>query len=413
MCLSKWLKEDDGFSLIEVILAVAILALVTVPIINYFTYSALRTVDGRDKQTATIAAENVMEELNSYSNYEQIEGLIQTPPPGSTEKPVWKESTVLPSAAPPADLLHTYIERELTLNDFKFQAKVGIDYGVYDSDTKAVQGSEKIGEGTGDLTDPEFNDYEIPRPSEVYSTNNVVAVEDDQIDIALSEFYTSLNAETPAPVGESAGLPPALDMTTIRDGIDRTICIDVDYKDPTDADCKVYTVRIYYVYEYSGNRTEVTLQKMDIETKSLENIFLFYNMLRDTNLTDKVRVRMGDTMSDESIEKLGIYFALQEKPIPYGYKIQRVTSIGGGPATNNREMKASYYTNGTKDRPIDATSFNVLPIPPSSGSGSKSPFVKRERTKRIGRIRVYIYEKAPDGTIDSEPAAYMETTIGE
>lgn len=413
MCLSKWLKEDDGFSLIEVILAVAILALVTVPIINYFTYSALRTVDGRDKQTATIAAENVMEELNSYSNYEQIEGLIQTPPPGSTEKPVWKESTVLPSAAPPADLLHTYIERELTLNDFKFQAKVGIDYGVYDSDTKAVQGSEKIGEGTGDLTDPEFNDYEIPRPSEVYSTNNVVAVEDDQIDIALSEFYTSLNAETPAPVGESAGLPPALDMTTIRDGIDRTICIDVDYKDPTDADCKVYTVRIYYVYEYSGNRTEVTLQKMDIETKSLENIFLFYNMLRDTNLTDKVRVRMGDLMTEEDIEKLGIYFALQEKPVPSGYKIQRVTSIGGGPSTNGKEMKASYYTNGTKDHPIDATSFNVQPIPPSSGSGSKSPFVKRERSKRIGRIRVYIYEKAPDGTLDSEPAAYMETTIGE
>ena len=49
MCLQELRQDDRGFSLIEVVLAVAILALVTLPIINYFTYSGLRTADGRDK----------------------------------------------------------------------------------------------------------------------------------------------------------------------------------------------------------------------------------------------------------------------------------------------------------------------------------------------------------------------------
>lgn len=406
MCLSKWLKEDDGFSLIEVILAVAILALVTVPIINYFTYSALRTVDGRDKQTATIAAENTIEELNSYSNYEQIEEL--TEPVADPSKQVWKKSS-----SPSSDTLHTYMEREINLNGFKFQAKVKVDYGIYDSDTKAVQGNEKIGEGTGDPLDPDFNDYEIPKPSEVYSPSSVVAIEDDQIDSAISEFYTTLNAETPVPVGESAGLPPAVDMATIRSGIDRTICIDVDYKDPSDAECKVYTVRVYYLYEYEGNKTEVNVQKIDIETKKLKDIFLFYNLLRNDAVNEKVRVRMGDTLSDENIEKLGIYFALQEETVPSGYKLVRVTAIDESTSTNGKEMRATYYTNGDVSHPIDGGDFNVQPITPSSSGGYRSPFVKRERSKRIGRITVDIYEKASDDTLGSEAVAHMETTIGE
>ena len=69
MCLHELRQNDQGFSLIEVILAVAILALVTLPIINYFTYSGLRTADGRDKQSATVVAENVFGELNFYDNF--------------------------------------------------------------------------------------------------------------------------------------------------------------------------------------------------------------------------------------------------------------------------------------------------------------------------------------------------------
>ena len=90
MCLHELRQNDQGFSLIEVILAVAILALVTLPIINYFTYSGLRTADGRDKQSATVVAENVLDELNSYDNFEQIENIASS---GAVDAASW---TVVP-----------------------------------------------------------------------------------------------------------------------------------------------------------------------------------------------------------------------------------------------------------------------------------------------------------------------------
>ena len=91
----EWLKEDSGFSLVEVILALTILALVTLPVINYFTYSSVKTIDGRERQTATMAAEDVAEELKSCSNVEQIEALVATPAPGATAVPPVTNSTYL------------------------------------------------------------------------------------------------------------------------------------------------------------------------------------------------------------------------------------------------------------------------------------------------------------------------------
>ena len=128
MCLEKWSTDDGGFSLIEVILAVAILALMTLPILNYFTNSSLRTIDGRDKQTATMAAENVVEELSTFSNYEQIRELTATPDPAAptpSAESGWKTSE--PELGEAEDPKSDYIEKKLTLNGFDFLAKVRIN----------------------------------------------------------------------------------------------------------------------------------------------------------------------------------------------------------------------------------------------------------------------------------------------
>lgn len=420
MHLEKWLKDDSGFSLIEVICAVAILALVTLPLINYFTYSSIRTIDGREQQTATMAAENVMEELESYSNYEQIEKLTATPSPGAptpSSTPTWKVTTV--SGATP-DPKHTYMEREVVVNDKKYQAKVQIDYSGYNEDTLTVKSDEKIGSGSGDPIDSQYNDYEIPRPSEVYSSSNVVAVEDnpvnillsdpigrplsDQLYTALGEFYTIENAATPMPAAtydpDASVGGASVSMATILSGIDRTICVDVDYK--SGSNDRVYSIRVYYLYEYAGNKTEVTLEKSDIEKTKFKNIFIFYYLLRADVVNEKVRVRMGNTIPDEEIENMKIYFALQNSDSvtkPSGYNLTRVVS------ENAKEVKAKYYTNN-----ITSTDFSIENI---SASGGVSTFVSREKSKRIGRVIVDIYEKADDGSLSGESLAHMETTMAE
>ena len=88
----------------------AILALVTLPIINYFTYSGLRTADGRDKQSATVVAENVLDELNSYDNFEQIENIASS---GAVDAASW---TVVPDPSNPTKFTYTDLTKKVQLD---------------------------------------------------------------------------------------------------------------------------------------------------------------------------------------------------------------------------------------------------------------------------------------------------------
>ncbi len=404
MDVKKWLKDDSGFSLIEVILAVTILALVTLPIINYFTYSSLRTIDARDKQTATTAAEDVIEELRSCSNYEQIQELAATAAPGtpSATPPAWKISNVVGATERPDTV---EMERDLKLNGFTYHAKAKLDFDLYDKETRVVNGGEEIGSGTGSFVGDgagavkktEFNDYKIPRPSEVYSASNVVAVEDDQIDTALSEFYSTVNASTPSS-SDTGG--EKVSMSTIQGAVDRTICMDVSYKDSTK---KVYTVRVYYQYEYGGNKTEVTVENSDIETHKFKNIYLFYNLLRGSVVSEKVRVQIDDQIPTEDIEKMKIYFALQDTASvakPLGYHLKKVAS------TNSKENYVRYYTND-----IPSTDFPIQNIVTTPGTSTGSSFVDKELGNRIARVTVDIYEVGPSASTDS--IAHTVTTMAE
>ena len=104
------------------LLAVAILALVTLPIINYFTYSGVRTAKGRDKQSATVVAENVLDELNSYDNFEQIENIASN---GAVNANGW---TVVPDPSNPVKFTYTDLVKKVKMNGFNYEAKVHISY---------------------------------------------------------------------------------------------------------------------------------------------------------------------------------------------------------------------------------------------------------------------------------------------
>lgn len=392
----KWFKDDSGFSLIEVVLAVAILALVALPIINYFTYSSLQAIEGRDRQCATTAAENVVEELSSYSNYTQIKDLTATPDPAGpvpSEAPIWQKSSPAPGESP--DPQSDYLQRPVTVNGFQYVAKVQIQYGVYNSSTKAIGSGETIGSGTGDIRSPKYNDYYIPSPSEVYAPSNAVAAEDDELDFALSELFTTLSASAPGASGSIA------DRDTIRAGLSRVIHIDVNYKD---TEKKEYAVHVYYTYEYSGHTVNVTLEKAEIPVNQFKGVFVFYNPLRlDTqeevsmNIASDIPRSESDRISDETIvDDMEFYFAVQDT-VTDSYRLH----IEAG-----RAADAKFFAN-------DITLVGVVgnPQEPGGVGTTKNSFVSRNKKERIGRILVDIYETA--GKKAGEVAAHMETTMAE
>lgn len=62
-------QNNGGFSLLEVILAMAILAILSIPLLSYFTQSMKYNAMTADKQHATNLAQEVMEDLKNSRNW--------------------------------------------------------------------------------------------------------------------------------------------------------------------------------------------------------------------------------------------------------------------------------------------------------------------------------------------------------
>lgn len=436
--LKEQLKDNSGFSLVEVIMALAILALVTLPIVNYFTYSSVRTIDGRERQTATMAAGDVMEELKAYSNHEQIAQLVATPDPLATATPApatdtyvvrvyskysydtalgtsvtkeqikaalkrvlcvhvekgttvvgapdsttapvatptaapsidekWEvdsspvpEYLVAPGAAPaPLDMM-----RKVDINGNKYLAKVHVDYDTYDSDTKTVDGA--------DITS-EYNDYYIPQPSDVYAETNVIAQEDDEVDVAVSEILTDLTASS----GALSGI------------IEK----------------------------------EVTIEETEIRTDKLENIFVFYKPAWDSSKTENFKVTVGAGITEAQIKKWSIYLTYQdvwavgpgETPSPSAVPAPNASDIGSYTlkmvdTTDGRYAK--FYSNLNRptheNQSINTVGFTLQ----KTSAGKWDSYVSKNRKNRIGKIYVDIFKTTETDFSKKNAIAHAESSHAE
>ena len=390
MCLHELRQNDQGFSLIEVILAVAILALVTLPIINYFTYSGLRTDDGRDKQSATVVAENVLDELNSYDNFEQIENIASS---GAVDAASW---TVVPDPSNPTKFTYTDLTKKVQLNGFDYEAKVHITYTNHTTtDGKTYDtgyDSNTVTKDTNEAITSEFNDYEIPDPNRIYGKESVVAKEEDQLDQAISYFLTN----------------EATDSNTfftkynlIKDKLDRRLAIHLEYKD---GNPDVYRVKVSYLYELNGANIspgikngvcEVPIETSEVKKETLKNIYVFYN-LRDGHDNDKLKVTFGTGMAEDDIKDIRFYLCgLTTTECPQrvnNYKFSLTSD------SDSLALKCKYFFNGNTDTTLTA----------KKDDGTDEEFVRRDTKKRIGAIEVSVYEKG-----SNEPLAVMNTTISE
>ena len=60
-------KGNEGFSLVEVLISIAILAIVTLPILSIFTNAAKTNSKARRTENANTAANNIIEEIKNVS----------------------------------------------------------------------------------------------------------------------------------------------------------------------------------------------------------------------------------------------------------------------------------------------------------------------------------------------------------
>lgn len=383
----RWGK--DGFSLVEVIIAMAVLAILTVPILAYFTRAATTTADGRDVQRATLAAESVAEELKGYASFSQLESL------DGVEDWVIEGTVTTPAPGTVPEALKMTKKVEVDGRDFTAKVKVDYDYRA-DPAASATAAAQ-------------FNNFAEPQLKEVYSENNVVAVEKknippgteppapaqnptEQTDMAISDFYYQLRNK-----GNTA-----VTRDQIKSAVKRKIQIDIG-----EADADVYSVGVAYEYTCSitgaENPYKTYLVSTKIEKSKLENIFLFYYLLEDVPEAEKYRqdieISVSGGMTQEEAQKLCVYLVSQETDAAGKSKINiHVSAVSGSNANRIR-----YRTNGT-------TSLTGT----GDFSGDSSSIVEKNvNGKRIAQITVDVYDGAATVFNEDTRLAQIQTSKGE
>lgn len=368
-------KMQEGFSLVEVIVAITVLAILSIPLLAYFTNASVTTSRGRNTQQANLAGETMMEELNAVEDYEMLE-TAPSPVSGS----VWNV-TVDDSAN------ITYVEKEIEQNGFQYYVKAKVDYNY----------AAKDGNGKDS-----FNAYPVPELKEVYSPNNVVVEETDQAETALSEFYYENQSK---------------DKKTILGDMKRDLCVDVEEK--TEGGRNLYWVKTYYRFRYGGSDKVFTVRETKIEKDKLKNIYVFYKVLNKAIKKEKVEVRFINFVNSDDIKELSLYFVVQDTPatnadstvkIPADYVVD-INSTSTDPDDNPTPLSpsdagsynnAKYFTNGASQA---AT---------SSVTQFDSKVVKREQGKRIALITVDVYEYRDGSSYpESDRLVRLESSKGE
>lgn len=343
-------NERDGFSLIEVIIAVAILGIIAMSLLSYFSLASNYSSAGKDTQKADMVAQSIVEEINSYRGVDKIETKLE-----NATGSAWTVDTLAD-----ATTKESKMTKKMTVDGTEYQAKVTLNYDY------TPENSE------GDETVAKYNEYAAPQLEEVYSPNNVVFSEKDEFSTAVSNIYYQ-NTD--------------VSKTTIENNIKRTMCIDFS-KDAENAE--ICHVKAYYEYEYGSDMYATILKDEKIELTKLKNVYLFYELLRSDIQHDPVRIQAPDLTIEEA-KAIKITFvqqkALFEEPIGYTLDVS-------GSGNYNQFQYASN----------DVSMQGITTAPKA--------FVETEKENRIAEITVEIYDGDETSFTPANRIVVLESSKG-
>lgn len=362
-------RRSEGFSLVEVIIAIAVLAISVMSLLAYFS-SANRYVNwGKSTQKADMAAQSVIEELASCRTFDQIQhDLVASGSAVSGEK--WEEI----ASPDPGD--HTYkLSRKISVDGSDYTARVTLDFDSYKTSAFA-----------GATTTPvsKFNDYEVPQLDKVYSDNNVVLEETDQTEAAVGDLFYQVYKQD-----------KSITRTTIRGGLQRTMHIDIaPYTGGTDEEKeKIYVVKGRYEYRYSTYQCDMPVREVKIEKDSLKNIYLFYRPVNGVLARETLDVAADPGLpAGFMLTDFSFYAVLQKDTVepPGTYELE-ITS-NGSPASVG--LKNKVYNNANK-----------------IGSGSDG-LIEHKPGDRIAMVTVEIYDADETDFKEENRIVMMQTSKG-
>ena len=251
------MKNNKGFSLVELLVSIAILAIVIGPILNNFVTAVRVNAKARRVQNETNLMQSIAEDVKFKSILD-----IAT---------IYNDNTIVDGEKT------TYTKKIMKDGKHIYDVRLTFDKGVY----KGVS--------------PEpwnYNDFKMPIISDVNETKNVIAAESYETDMAVSVLYNNHRwyreyTKTDAGVYTVS----AYSEHDIRTNLHRNIQVGITY-DGSSIMIKVEA--IYTCSSVPGAASESYVLKEAPYNSTMKGVYVFYNPL----VNDKLTVYKENTITD-------------------------------------------------------------------------------------------------------------------
>jgi len=262
------LIDDQGFSIVEVLVAVAILAAVFIPVMRSFSTASLVNSKAQKSQSVTSLSEDIMEEVKGKS-IQELHDEASTRS-DMNFSPLDDDGTLTIGNlknVPPYVIDYTDIT---VTQGLKYDVKVTIDTEKYSKDKSGMSPSD---EGYEDISDA--NVRELPKISKVDSHKHaVLSWEINQYDDMALKNLAAENAENESEISSlessyfSAGVTKNINITikSDADSSQTKVACEVEYATASASDKSLK----YLVY--SGYFDEATSDEVG------PNVYLFYTL---------------------------------------------------------------------------------------------------------------------------------------
>lgn len=277
--------NHKGFSFIELLVSIAILAIVLVPLLSNFVTAARVNAKARKIQNETLLGQSILEDIKSKTVQDM-----------GTEYDDYYEAI-------PMDGVTYYAKKDVEYDGSDYDILLTLDSNSY----KVVNPTNPEGEKIG------YNTFRMPIISEINNSKNILAMESFETDLAVATLHQNHILYCEQERGKHKEDPSfsisEYSIDDIRKYLQKQINISI-----TQSDSDIYAK---VVFEYSSSSESITIPGSGTESytvveKQLSdidgNIYLFYN----PSYSDRISISKDILITDE----IDIYVAKQELATP-------------------------------------------------------------------------------------------------
>lgn len=398
--MRHWKGDNRGLSLIEVLIAVTILAIVVTPFLRSFVTAAATNSKAKRNHKATVVAQSVMEGIKAEA-MDQLAVQFHEPEQGFY---------VLPSGT-----VGTSAMGEPLVGELCYDINTGTYSNVEDNRNRALGVSyfymDRVKEDASEY------DVLVKIDATVYRSGTVSNVDEGHryngdklaqlavIDLDQDAMSVQKESHTNAAVNDFLATHTGVAESTVRKSMKRRITVSVD-RILVGTEYKTM-VSVEYKYTYPGEAWEYVKKQScydSMETgQELRSVYLYYYPfypMTDGSSRDEILFRNNEKLS------VNFYLVKQEgadATLENEGKYNVNLALWETDATSLDDMRTKLYTNlatnlfdeGEIAHPFYTVSLNGSLLDPKD-IASKGIWVSEEKD-RIFDIEVSVYERGEDG----------------